>query len=188
MLLRTGLFPQVLCALLPSRGLAAFITDIPGELSQCFSVSLVLRGCWACREEGAGPLVVAAGAWWVADNQRRVSASPQPLRPGQGRAVPALASVLAAPCAALAVPVHLPTLPGSRQGRTVPAQRSPPPIHPPPSSSVCVSGWVFCSFSLCKAVRLSEDINLKWTFILAINTLWEIMNLSLNLGLRTVSF
>lgn len=64
--------PQVLCALLPSRGLAAFITDIPGELSQCFSVSLVLRGCWACREEGAGPLVVAAGAWWVADNQRRV--------------------------------------------------------------------------------------------------------------------
>lgn len=120
--------------------------------------------------------------------QPKESASPQPLRPGQGRAVPALASVLAAPCAALAVPVHLPTLPGSRQGRTVPAQRSPPPIHPPPSSSVCVSGWVFCSFSLCKAVRLSEDINLKWTFILAINTLWEIMNLSLNLGLRTVSF
>lgn len=74
--------------------------------------------------------------------------------------MPTLASVLAAPCAALAALVHLLTLPG------VPLPRDTLPVLPQLVSLAEFS----VLFSLCKAVRLSEDINLKWTSNSAINT------------------
>lgn len=127
------------------------------------------------------------GAGWVADNKRRL-----PARSLFGLGKGGWCQLW--PVSWL-LPVQLllswsicpPCLVAAREGLFLPSVPLPQDTLPLPPQLVSLAEFSVL-FSPCKAVRLSEDINLKWTSNLAINTLWKIMNLSLNLGLKTVFF